>query len=106
MKTIIAVVLVAAVVAGILLNIHIIRLDEGFEVISKDQMTFRDTYADVRNWGLKDYMSHAPRIRNYLLYEKQYAALMKIVGNNKGTFQDEANQLMDSAKKKFNELFK
>jgi hypothetical protein len=99
MKYLIIVALIGIAIAGTLLNVHIIRLNEGFEVIAKDNMTFRDTYADVRAWGLADYMSHAPRIRNYLFYEKKYAALKNMVNQKKAAVNKETGSVADSAKK-------
>ncbi|QTA90424.1 hypothetical protein [Desulfonema magnum] len=65
-----------------LLNLHIIRTHDGIEVITKDSMTFRDTFTDVRKWRFTDYISHSPRIRNYLIYEKHYPALMAMLRQN------------------------
>ena len=37
---------------------HVLRTDEGFEVVAKTQGTFAETYLDVRNYTLSDWASH------------------------------------------------
>ena len=37
---------------------HVLRTDEGFEVVAKTQATFAETYLDVRNYTLSDWASH------------------------------------------------
>lgn len=88
--------LMTIIIMGVALNVHVIRTDDGFEIITKDHMTFRDTYADVRDWSLTDYIVHAPRIRNYLLYEKQYNRLVKMVEDEK----KKSEGIWDKARKK------
>ncbi len=87
---------------GIALNVHVIRTGDGFEMITKDHMTFRDTYVDVRDWSLPDYVTHAPRIRNYLLYEKQYNKLVKMIDDEK----KKSEGIFDKAKKKLEPIEK
>lgn len=65
MKIILALLLISVILFG--LNFHILRSDDGFEIITKDRMGIRDTYVDVRNWGMKDYVTQSPRIRNHLI---------------------------------------
>ncbi|RLC01491.1 MAG: hypothetical protein DRI57_31040 [Deltaproteobacteria bacterium] len=78
MKKLSAAMVVLAIITPIfLLNVHIIRSDEGFDVILKDHMSFRETYADVRGWGLADYLSHSKRIGNYLIIEKHYPRMVE-----------------------------
>ena len=55
-----------------LLHVHVIRLEDDFDIIAKDGMTLRGTYVDVRDWGPADYLSCAPRIRNHLICERHY----------------------------------
>ena len=87
-----AMVVLAIITPIFLLNVHIIRSDEGFDVILKDHMSFRETYADVRDWGLAEYLS-SPRIRNYLICEKHYPSMV-----------DQARGKADSARDKLREL--
>jgi preprotein translocase subunit SecF len=96
-NVIIAILVIALAVLGIL-NIHIIRTADGFEFTSKDKMSFQDTYADVRQWGLADYFSHSPKIRNYLL-EKKYDELVKLTKTEKKTIRQQADDVADAAKK-------
>ncbi len=59
-----------------ILSVHVIRLGEGFNVIAKDRLTFRDTYVDARNMGILDYMAACDRIQDYLLYEKKLRSVL------------------------------
>lgn len=97
-KNAIIIILVTVLSAVGILNIHIIRTADGFEFTSKDKMSFQDTYADVRQWGLADYLSHSPKIRNYLL-EKKYAELVNLTKTKKKTVRQQADEVADSAKK-------
>ncbi len=49
------------------LGFHLIRTDEGFDLITKEVLSFEETYADVRDWKTSDFLTCAPRIRNHLL---------------------------------------
>jgi hypothetical protein len=69
----------------LLMNIHIIRTGDGLEIITKDTPGFRDTFADVREWGFQDYLTCSPRIRNYLIYEKHYTAIAEALEKKTGT---------------------
>ena len=97
MKKIFALLMIMVLSFCFLLNIHIIRISDGIDIIWKDTITFRDTYADVREWGLNEYLVHSPRIRNYLLYEKHYVRLVNLVKKS-------ADQTADSAKITLREL--
>jgi hypothetical protein len=37
---------------------HIIRTNEGHQVLAKTGLTFRDTYVDIRQFGLTDWRDH------------------------------------------------
>ncbi len=106
MKKLIATGIFILIIIIILLNVHIIRITGGFEFTSKDHMTFKDTYVDVRRWTLFDYLSHSPRIRNYLLYERQYGTLKKEVEKAKGTLKKKSDKTLDATKKKMKSLEK
>ncbi|MCP4350044.1 MAG: hypothetical protein GY795_31580 [Desulfobacterales bacterium] len=100
MKKVIATGVFILIIIVILLNVHIIRITSGFEFTSKDHMTFKDTYVDVRRWTLFDYLSHSPRIRNYLLYERQYGSLKKDVEQAKKKLKKKTDKTLDATKKK------
>lgn len=40
------------------LNYHVLRTDEGLEMVPKAEATFSDTYLDVRNFGVSDWADH------------------------------------------------
>ncbi|MFZ0944882.1 MAG: hypothetical protein WB930_14375 [Syntrophobacteraceae bacterium] len=61
------------------LSLHIVRTADGFEFIAKNELSFRDTFVDVRSWELDDYFAHSSRIRDYLFYTKHYIPLKKDV---------------------------
>ncbi|MDM8522923.1 hypothetical protein QUF80_06075 [Desulfococcaceae bacterium HSG8] len=103
MKNIIITILLATLIAGALLSAHIIRTTDGFEFTTKEQLTFQDTYVDVRQWGLKDYFSHSPKIRNYLL-EKKYEAAVNLVKGKEKTFKEKAGEVVDSVGQKVKDL--
>lgn len=74
----------ALIVALFLLNFHIIRMEDDIDIIPKDSMSLRETYIDVRDWGTVDYLAHSARVRNYLIYEKNYANLVDGVRETTG----------------------
>lgn len=83
MRIFISLTILALIISGFLLNVHIIRLEHEYEIITKESMALRDTYADVRQWDLSDYFSHSPRIRNYLVCEKYYPYLTNQIKDKK-----------------------
>lgn len=72
----------------LILNVHVIRMDDGVDIITKDTMCLRDSYVDVRDWQFRDYMRHSPRIRNYLLHDVYYASAVR---SFQGRFDDAAD---------------
>ena len=105
-------ILLFLILAGILftLNFHVIRVDKtDFDIIRKEKMTFDDMYVDVRNWFLVDYFYHAPRIRNYLFFEKPYNRLLALIKEKKEQMERtrvKDNDLYDPKKEKLNPLDK
>ena len=70
-------------IAAFVFSFHVIRVDEGIEIIRKDGFTHRDFYVDVRNFGLVDYFHHLPKIRNYLFFDKPYKKLLSLIEEKK-----------------------
>jgi predicted ribosome quality control (RQC) complex YloA/Tae2 family protein len=66
------IIIVGIIIAGFILNFHIIRLNDGFEVITKDNMGLRETYVDARNLKIAQLLIYTPRVRNYLIYRVCY----------------------------------
>jgi hypothetical protein len=63
------IVVIAVVTAGLLLgvlNATVIRHDDGFGAIRKSEMTFADSYLDIRDWGPVDYAKH-PAVAKYVV---------------------------------------
>lgn len=89
------------VMLGFSFSFHVLRLDDSFDIITKETLTLRDTYADVRNWGWTDYLSHSPRIRNYLIYEKYYPRLVRMAKENTDKSVDSAKDTLREVEKMF-----
>ena len=81
------------------LSLHVIRTDDGLEVITKNHLTLQDTYVDVRHWGLTDYLTHSARIRDYLFYTKHYQPLKKAVEEKMGGLSGKARKDLGTARK-------
>ena len=37
---------------------HVVQSDDGYHVVAKSGLSFRDTYVDVRKFGLSDWRDH------------------------------------------------
>lgn len=85
------------------LSLYVIRTNDGFEVITKNELTLRDTYVDVRNWGITDYLAHSDRIRNYLFYTKHYQPLKKAVAEKMSEIHKKAKEDLRPIEKSFHE---
>ena len=85
---------------GVCLNAHFVRLDGGVVFLAKDSMSFRDTYVDVREWGIADYFSHSERIREYLLFERKYQQLVQLVEETQQTINAKLDTLTEGAKRR------
>ena len=89
-----------------LLSFHIILTDDGIDIITKDTLTFRDTFADVRRWDLSDYITHSQRIRNYLIYEKHYPALLAMLKENTDPAKTKLREIEEAVHKWLSERLK
>jgi hypothetical protein len=47
-----------AIFFGLLFNYHFLVTDDGFQVVKKLHWGVRDTFADTRDWGFKDWVQH------------------------------------------------
>ena len=47
-----------AIVIGLLFNYHFLMTDDGFKVVEKIHWGAKDTFADTRDWGLKEWIQH------------------------------------------------
>lgn len=83
MKNLVFIIIIVFVLIFMFLNIHIIKVEDGYEFTSKKHMTFKDTYVDVREWNLLDYFEHSPKIRNHLFNKIYYEPLMKLLKEKK-----------------------
>ncbi len=92
------------------MNFHVIRVGRlDFDIIRKEKMTLDDMYVDVRNWLLADYFYHAPRIRNYLFFEKPYNRLLALIQEKKAQMEkirEKNMELYDPEKDELNPLEK
>ena len=91
-NSLISLTLFALIALGLALGFHIIRTENGFEIVAKDTITLRDAYVDARHWDFDDYLAHSSRIRNHLLYRKYYLPLKKSI-------KEEAPKYIEGAKK-------
>ncbi len=94
---IIIILLIIIIIMGLAMNTHVIRTADGVEFIAIDHMNLRDIYVDVRDWSLTDYISHSARIRNYLMYEKEYKSLVEMAKSER---DKSGKELLDIAKEK------
>ncbi len=97
MKIIMTVMIIASIAFAGALNVHILRTEDGLELISKDNMSLRDTYVDVRKWCVDDYFTHSTRISSYLLYTKQYIPLKKALKENAAKYSQKAKEILRPA---------
>ncbi|MBN1574708.1 MAG: hypothetical protein JW984_16035 [Deltaproteobacteria bacterium] len=47
-----------AIFVGLLFNYHFLLTDDGFKVVEKIHWGVKDTFADTRDWGIKDWIQH------------------------------------------------
>ena len=66
------------------LNFHVLRTREGFRIMTKGRMGFRDVYMDARGWGLRDCLNRPKKIRNYLVFEKHFGKLARRLKTRNG----------------------
>ena len=93
-KKIIFVSIPIILVAVFVFSFHVIRVDDGIEIVRKENFTCQDFYVDVRGFGLADYFYHAPKIRNYLFFEKPYERLLGLIEEKKIELET-SNQKME-----------
>ncbi|QTA81764.1 Uncharacterized protein dnl_41130 [Desulfonema limicola] len=60
---------IACLSAVFIFNYHIIRIDQGFDIIAKDSINLREVYVDARNFDTGLLINCSPRLRNYLIYQ-------------------------------------
>ncbi len=74
-------------IVAFVFSFHVIRVDTGIEILPKDTFTHKDFYVDVRGFGLADYFYHAPKIRNYLFFQKPYNKFLNLIEEKKAELE-------------------
>lgn len=54
------------------LKYHVLRTDQGFELVPKATATFSETYLDIRSFGLADWREHKTLLGSIMRSDKQY----------------------------------
>ena len=76
--------------------LYVVRSPDGFAVVTKESLTFTDTYADTRTWERKDVADHREVVARLIRTEKA-GMLAHILGNAKAS--DVKDQLSDALEK-------
>lgn len=74
-KAAVLLLLVVHILLLVLMNIHIVRLESETVFLLKKTATLKHTYADVRYWGAKEFLTGPEALQEYLLETqvKKYA---------------------------------
>lgn len=56
----------AAALLILLLSLRVIRTDNDTIIVPKPALSFKDTYADTRSWGVSEYLKHSDVTRELL----------------------------------------
>jgi hypothetical protein len=76
--------------------VHVIHTPTRIQVITKDRLTFADTFADTRHWTLDDVPNHATLVRRVLALKQE--DLLKHVTDPHG-WKSVKDQLADAVRR-------
>jgi hypothetical protein len=66
MKSFIIFVFAVGATIAIIMNVHILKYDEGFKLLVKNQPTFDQTYIDATDTGPIDYLKFPEPVQQFL----------------------------------------
>ena len=64
--SIVAVLILGAALMYGALSSHFVRTSKGWLWISKEELSLRDTYVDIRKWGAKDFDEHPAVVKRLI----------------------------------------
>lgn len=89
--SILAVLILGAALMYGALSSHVVRTSKGWLWLSKDELSLRDTYVDIRKWSAKDFDEHPAVVKR--LIDTGHADVL-------------AGEALDRAKRALDDLFK
>jgi hypothetical protein len=77
-------------------SLYLVRSPDGFTLVTKDSLTFTDTYADTRTWERKDVAEHRDVIAR-LVQANKTRMLAHIVEDEKGDVKEQLSDALEKA---------